>query len=50
MTGGAVCGAWWEGAYDGFPEGFVVIDIEGDDFSWRYETYGWKAEPEQETK
>jgi hypothetical protein len=44
ITGGAVSGAWWKGAKDGFPEGFIVVDVTGDDFDWRYETYGWQAE------
>ncbi len=44
ITGGAVCGAWWEGPYSGFPEGFVVVNIYDDSsFDWRYETYGWEA-------
>ncbi|MBN1164426.1 MAG: metallophosphoesterase [Candidatus Krumholzibacteriota bacterium] len=45
VTGGAVCGSWWQGPYEGFPEGFVVIDIEGERFNYYYETYGWKAVP-----
>jgi Icc protein len=44
ITGGAVSGAWWKGARDGFPEGFTVVDVNGNDFSWHYETYGWQAE------
>jgi len=43
ITGGAVCGSWWDGSYYGFPEGFVVVDVEGNNFYWKYETYGWKA-------
>jgi 3',5'-cyclic AMP phosphodiesterase CpdA len=43
VTAGAVSGAWWEGPHEGFPEGFVVVDIDGDAFTWRYETYGWQA-------
>jgi len=43
VTGGAVSGAWWKGSYWGFPEGFVVVDVNGDDFTWHYETYGWEA-------
>ncbi|NQT27877.1 metallophosphoesterase [candidate division KSB1 bacterium] len=43
ITGGAVCGSWWNGPRAGFPEGFVVVDVQGDDFSWTYETYGWVA-------
>jgi 3',5'-cyclic AMP phosphodiesterase CpdA len=43
ITGGAVSGAWWKGPRDVFPEGFVVIDTKGESFSWKYETFGWKA-------
>jgi Icc protein len=43
ITGGAVCGAWWEGSFEGFPEGFVVVDVEGNDFTWWYETFEWNA-------
>ena len=44
ITGGAVSGGWWKGPRDGFPEGFTVVDVNGNDFSWQYETYGWQAE------
>ena len=44
VTGGAVSGAWWKGPFEGFPEGFVVVDIDGERFSYYYEAYGWKAE------
>lgn len=44
VTAGAVSGAWWEGPYEGFPEGFVVVDVDGDAFSYHYETYGWRAD------
>jgi Icc protein len=44
VTGGAVSGAWWKGPFEGFPEGFVVIDIDGERFSYYYEAYGWRAE------
>jgi Icc protein len=43
VTGGAVCGKWWEGPLKGFPEGFVVVDIDHDDFTWHYQSYGWVA-------
>jgi len=43
VTGGAVSGAWWEGAFRGFPEGFVVVDIVGDAIDYNYEIYGWEA-------
>ena len=44
ITGGAVSGSWWNGPRDGFPEGFIVVDIEGNNFTWHYETYGWQVE------
>ena len=47
ITGGAVSAAWWTGPRDGFPEGFVVIDVKGHDFSWSYETFGWQAKVEE---
>jgi Icc protein len=43
ITGGAVCGRWWKGPFEGFPEGFVVVDVEGDYFTWWYETFEWNA-------
>ena len=43
ITGGAVSAGWWNGPYYGFEEGFVVVDVTGDNFSWTYETYGWDA-------
>ena len=43
LTGGSVCGAWWKGPYDDFPEGFVVIDVKQDNFTCHYETFGWQA-------
>lgn len=44
ITGGAVSGAWWKGPRDGFPEGFIIVDVNGNDFTWQYETYGWQVE------
>ncbi|MGQ9561783.1 MAG: metallophosphoesterase family protein [Candidatus Oleimicrobiaceae bacterium] len=43
VTGGAVSGAWWSGPYRGFPEGFVVVDVRGKNFTWQYKAYGWRA-------
>jgi 3',5'-cyclic-AMP phosphodiesterase len=43
ITAGAVSGNWWKGQRFGFDEGFSVLTVEGDQISWRYETYGWKA-------
>lgn len=44
ITGGAVCGEWWKGPRLGVhPEGFTVVTVDGNDLSYRYVAYGWKA-------
>ena len=41
---GAVCGKWWRGANDGYPEGYAVVDLYDDGHhDLRYMTYGWRA-------
>jgi 3',5'-cyclic-AMP phosphodiesterase len=37
LTGGAVSGAWWNGAFEGFDPGFMVLDVDGDRIGWRFE-------------
>jgi 3',5'-cyclic AMP phosphodiesterase CpdA len=43
LMGGAVCGKWWRGPWQGTEEGFCVVDLEGDQVRWRYVDYGWEA-------
>ncbi len=43
ITGGSVSGFKWQGPSFGHPEGFVIVDVKGDDFSWKYESFGWTA-------
>jgi len=43
ITGGAVCGKWWRGAWHGTEEGFGVLRLEGNDVGWEYVDYGWEA-------
>ncbi len=43
ITGGAVCARWWEGPRNGMEEGFLQIDIQGDQFTWEYIDYGWEV-------
>jgi 3',5'-cyclic AMP phosphodiesterase CpdA len=43
ITTGAVSGNWWKGPRLGFPEGYAVLDVSGDEVSWRFESYGWHA-------
>ena len=45
ITSGSVCGEWWKGPRLGVhPEGFGIIEIEGDQVRWRYQAYGFQAE------
>ena len=43
ITGGAVCGKWWRGAWHGTPEGFGILDLHPDQVNWHYHTFGWNA-------
>jgi len=43
ITGGAVCAAWWTGPFEGWPEGYIVVDVKGDSFNWAFHPYGWDA-------
>ena len=43
ITGGAVCGRWWEGPYNGLEEGFLVFYVTGSEFKWEYVDFGWNA-------
>jgi 3',5'-cyclic AMP phosphodiesterase CpdA len=46
ITGGAVSSKWWKGKEHGMEEGFMVIDVKGNEFDWKYFDYGWKPEGE----
>jgi Icc protein len=42
ITGGAICGRWWNNQPDSKPEeGFVMIHVKGEDLTWEYVDYGW---------
>jgi 3',5'-cyclic-AMP phosphodiesterase len=43
ITGGAICGRWWQGPNMGFEEGFMIINIKNNNVSWEYKDYGWKV-------
>ena len=43
ITGGAVSANWWRGPRYGMEEGFVQINVSGEDFSWKYVDFGWDA-------
>lgn len=43
ITGGAVSGKWWRGAWHGTPEGFGVLTLRRERVDWEYVTYGWQS-------
>lgn len=40
---GAACGAWWTGWINrcGAPNGYLVVDVNGDDLRWHYKATGY---------
>lgn len=44
ITGGAVCGSWWNGPHEGTREGFLYLKFSGEDINWKYVEYGWRTE------
>lgn len=43
ITGGAVSGKWWRGAWHGTEEGFGVLTLRPDRVDWEYIDIGWTA-------
>lgn len=44
ITGGAVCANWWNGAFFGTKEGFLIVEADASNkFTWQYLDYGWMA-------
>ena len=43
VTAGAVSSNWWKGPRYGIEEGFVKIDVSGEDFKWEYVDFGWEV-------
>ena len=42
VTGGAVCASWWNGAFHGTEEGFLLVEIDhNNNFTWEYIDYEW---------
>ena len=44
LTGGSIAGNGWKGRRHNTKEGFMMIKVSGDDFSWEYIDHGWEAE------
>ncbi len=42
ITGGAVSSSWWRGTRYGIEEGFLLVKVKGDQFTWEYIDYGWE--------
>jgi 3',5'-cyclic AMP phosphodiesterase CpdA len=41
---GAVCGSWWKGPNQQFPEGYALVDLYDDgSATCNYVSYGWRA-------
>jgi predicted phosphodiesterase len=43
ISAGAVSASWWGGPYHGTEEGYLLVNIKGDQFDWEYVNYGWEA-------
>lgn len=42
ITGGAISAGWWRGAFWDTEEGFLIVDVDGNNnFTWNYVDYGW---------
>jgi len=44
ITGGSIAGNGWKGRRHNTKEGFVYVNVTGDDFSWEYIDHGWENE------
>lgn len=44
ITGGSIAGNGWKGRRHNTKEGFIMIKVNGDDFSWEYIDHGWENE------
>lgn len=43
LTGGAICGRWWNGPHHGAEEGFYLLTLRGEQIDFEYVDYGWEA-------
>lgn len=46
VCGGAMSGAWWDGAYNGFPPAYLLFDLH-EDGSFRQQTVFWDGDEPQ---
>ncbi len=43
LMGGAISGAWWRGPNRKTDFGYGIVELDGDDFRWSYQGYGWPS-------
>ncbi len=43
ITAGAICASWWGGPFHGTEEGYLQVNIDGDNFNWNYVDYSWQV-------
>lgn len=43
LTGGAISGRWWTGPNNGLEEGFVIVNVDGQNYTYEYFDYGWEV-------
>ncbi len=43
ITAGAVSANWWGGAFHGTEEGYLKVNLNGDQFDWEYIDFGWEV-------
>ncbi len=44
ISAGAISANWWDGSLHDIQEGFLLVKINGRNFSWEYIDYGWQVE------
>ncbi len=44
ITGGSIAGNGWKGRRHNTKEGFVLVHVNGNDFTWEYVDHGWESE------
>ena len=47
ITGGALSSNWWKGQRYGMEEGFLKIEVKGEEFKWEYIDFAWEVEAEE---
>lgn len=43
ITAGAISANWWGGPFHGTEEGYLKVNLDGNNFTWQYIDYGWEV-------